>query len=296
MIPYAEQTTEELIALLQTDGSQVTAEHIQELVARPEATVPLSNILRKRSNWYPSAVEWWVAVHAVTILALKKDPRGLPSLVRSLFPAWDQLTCEMGELLPYVLAEFGVAAVKPLIAFVDKTRGKSEKNESWSYARHGAAKALTLIALAHPAVHERVFEVLCDWITDPEEQDSGFLSYILPYPVRLEPERGAQAVRQAYENGVIDESLESLLEDIAAHGDDLYTRFTGDFLAFYQPAAIKARAHRRQCLRDSPLSGLVSLSRNESSKTPKPDDSVWDEGTDKEGASYELFPNSYRGH
>jgi hypothetical protein len=263
MTQYQAQTTAELIALLFQEQDRVTVEHIQELVARPDATTRLIEILGNEEYWYEGRNgEWWITMHAITILALKKDLEGLPILLNSLFHSWAVMNDWVGGILPSALAQFGEQAVPPLIEYILTSRDKFLDDDNWSYARSDAAKALTIIALEHPVVREMVLGFLCALFNDATEEDQLFLSFAVDCPIKLDPQRGLAAVRNAYAREMIEESIQGtyqdIADDVAKKGSTFGETFEGDLLAFYQPEEIQRRQRRWKNERDAEAKRLVA--------------------------------------
>ncbi len=249
MTPYSEQTTEELIALLLTEEDRVTAAHIQELVLRPDATTPLCEILANEDYWYEGEDgEWWVTMHALTILALQRDPAALPSMLKSLYLSWDVMNDWVASIFSYALSRLGEAAVTPLMDYILATRNNDLDDDNWSYARTDAATALTIIALEQSASRERILQFLCDLLIGPEEEDGLFLSFILSYPIKLDPARGLAAAQIAYARGLVDETIQGsyddIVRDVERDGATFGAPLDRDLWSFYQPEEIAGRQER----------------------------------------------------
>ena len=249
MTPYAEQTTEALIALLLTEEDRVTAAHIQELVMRPDATTPLCEILANEDYWYGGEDgEWWVTMHALSILALQRDPQALPSMINSLYLSWEVMNDWVTSIFSNALACLGEAAVTPLMDYILTTRNNDLDDDNWSYARTDAARALTIIALEQPVSRARILQFLCDLLTGPEEEDGLFLSFILSYPIKLDPTRGLAAAQIAFARVVIDETIQgsydSIVKDVARDGAAFGEPLDRDLWSFYQPEEIARRQER----------------------------------------------------
>ena len=90
MFNYAEMTTAELIELLFKEEDRVTLEHIHELVQRgDEARPKLLEILHNEDYWYEGQRgEFWIELHAVTILTLMRDPALLPELLSAVMDSY----------------------------------------------------------------------------------------------------------------------------------------------------------------------------------------------------------------
>ena len=132
--------------------------------------------------------------------------------------------------------------------YILATRNNDLDDDNWSYARTDAARALTIIALEHSSSRERILQFLCDLLTGPEEEDGLFLSFILSYPIKLDPDRGLAAAQVAYARGLIDETIQgnydSIVMDVARDGAAFGEPLDRDLWSFYQPEEIARRQER----------------------------------------------------
>jgi hypothetical protein len=246
MFAYHEKTTDELIDLLTKEEDRVTLEHIQELIARPDAVEPLREILRDDFYWYEAKnFEWWVEYHAFTILSATRNPELLPDLLNALRPAYKTCFDYLTEIAAVALAYFGEQAVEPLMRFVIENQGRHRDNSSCTYLRTDAVTALTRIALEHPASRRKVTDFLCSLLTDPKEDDPEFLGFIVDDAVTLDRERGLAAAREAYERKAIDESIcgnyQQMVKFSEEHSGPEHWPYTQDLFEFYHPEQIAAR-------------------------------------------------------
>jgi hypothetical protein len=249
MIPYSEQTTAELIALLFREEDRVTLEHIQELAARPDAIEPLRAILRDERIWYEGAHgEWWIKMHAVVTLAAMRAEAALPELIEAFYLFWKSDFDWLHDVLPGAVARFGEAAVEPLRQYITLHRRAHEKDDTYTYARSSAVSALTRLALEHPETRDRVLDFLCDLITDPQENDPTFLGFIVDDPVTLDRERGLAAARIAYDREAVDLSVSGDYHEFVKHLDWRSGKpervLTCDLFEFYLPEEIAQRQER----------------------------------------------------
>src|SRR5437867_4634307 len=108
MPPYAEQTTTELIDLLFKEEDRVTLEHIQELARRgAEAVEPLREILRNEKYWLEGQYgEFWIEMHAVTILSAMRAVEALPDLIAAILQAYHSENDWVFERMATALAHF----------------------------------------------------------------------------------------------------------------------------------------------------------------------------------------------
>lgn len=250
MFKYAEMTTAELIDLLFKEEDRVTLEHIQELVHRgDEARPKLIEILHNEDYWYEGQQgEFWIELHTVVILSSMRDPALLPELLSIVMESYFAEQRWVTDRWPELLAEFGEAAVEPLINFILEYRGHHRDNIDYPFARTQAAKALTRIALENPEVRERVTDFLIGLLRDSQETDRIFLTQMIICPAVLDRKRGLQAVQGAYHRRVISESVWGKYYEFVQHLNsrdfDPADEFGADFFDFYEPEAIAARQER----------------------------------------------------
>src|SRR5690242_3269479 len=118
-INYAQMPTPALIELLIQEEDRVTLAHIQELAARADAVEPLRAWMRDENRWYEARDgEWWALYHAFTILSLTRRADLLDDLLQGYRCAAQEDFDWITEISPAAFAQFGEAAVEPLIQFV----------------------------------------------------------------------------------------------------------------------------------------------------------------------------------
>lgn len=250
MFNYAGMTTAELIELLFKEEDRVTFEHIQELASRGDEAKPrLREILHNEEYWYEGQQgEFWIELHAVVILSTMRDPEVLPDLLSIVMDSYFSEQLWVTERWPELLAEFGEAAVEPLINFILEQRGAYRDNIDYSFARSQMAKALTRIALENPNVRERVADFLIGMLRDSQENDRVFLTQMIICPAVLDRKRGLQAVQGAYHRRVIGESVwgkyYEFVQYLNSRDFDPADEFGADFYDFYEPEAIATRRER----------------------------------------------------
>jgi hypothetical protein len=251
MPKYSEMTTAELISLLIKDGDGVTLEHARELIRRgEEAAAPLREILANEDYWYESKDgDYWAVVHAINILGAMRDERALPLLIEMVPHAYFSNHDSAVEVLPPALEQFGEAGIEPYTKFINEYRGAYRDNADFAYCRWIFSAALTRIALKDETARERVFTFICGSFEDPEEDDKIYLSFSAGHPIALDKspakERGLQAVRAAYERGMMNEEINGSFEEFAQLVKDrdanLFTELKSSLFDFYKPDAIKKR-------------------------------------------------------
>jgi|GEM_PF-1200449 len=248
---YAEQTTAELIDRLFKEEDRVTVEHVQELARRgDEAVGPLREALRNEQYWNAGEYgEFWIEMHAITILGAMRALEALPELMAAIIRAYHaENDWLVPEHLATALAQFGEAAVEPLVQYLREHRDSYRTDDDYSYARNVAATALARIAYDHPDLRPRIVDFLCGLLTDPLEGDALFLSFMADLPVALDRERGLNALRIAYGREVIDESICGDYDDFASlidqRSDEPPWELTRDLFEFYQPEEIAKRQQR----------------------------------------------------
>lgn len=252
MFKYAEMTTAELIDLLFKEEDRVTTEHAMELVKRgEEAAATLRDILVNEDYWYEGqGGDHWIVVHAINILGAMRDERALPLMIEMIQHAYFSNHDAAVEVLPAALEQFGAPAVEPFINYINEYHGAYRDNPDFGHTRHIISAALTRIALKDEAVRPRVTDFILGLFADPQEDDRFFLSFSAGHPVALDRERGLQAVRAAYERGVISQEVNGSLKEFAQAVKDRRSNLFNDLKAsvfdFYKPEEIERREKARK--------------------------------------------------
>lgn len=249
MIAYTEKTTEELIQLLITEEDRVTLEHIQELASREDAVEPLCAWMRDEDRWREARDgEWWAFYHAFTILSLTRRVELLPDLFQGLIYANEEDFDWLMDISAAAFAQFGEAAVDPLIEFVMSHRPQDESDWKTPFLRSHGSSALARIALEHPALEAKVADFFCSRYSDLEETDEYFLGSISGHALMLDKERVLEPMRAAFERGAVDESVAGDFEQTVDWFDPEEQRddqeYHQDLLAFYHPDEIAERQDR----------------------------------------------------
>ena len=249
MIAYAEKTTQELIDLLISEEDRVTLEHIQELVRREDAIEPLRDWMRDENRWQETRDgEWWALYHAFTILSLTKRIDLLPDLLQGFVYANEQDFDWLMEVSSAAFAQFGEAAVDPLIQFIGSHRPQDEDDWKTPFLRSHAAKALTRIALENPALESKVADFFYSCYSDLQETDAYFLGSISGHALMLDKERVLEPMRAAFERGAVDETIAGDFNTTVDWYDPEEQRGDWEYhvnlLKFYQPDEIASRQAR----------------------------------------------------
>ncbi|HMV50435.1 MAG TPA: SEC-C metal-binding domain-containing protein [Blastocatellia bacterium] len=244
---YKEKSTQELIELLSAEEDRVTLEHIQELAARPDAVDPLRAWMRDERRWREARDgEWWALYHAFTILSLTRRPELLDDLLQGNSYAHEEDFDWLIQIEAAAFAQFGEAAVEPLIGFILSKRDDDDFNIG--FLRAGLALALARIALENPAAEARIAEFFCSRFSDPEETEPVFLGSITGHAIMLDKEQALEPMRAAFERGVVDESIAGDFEETLKWFDPIEQRddweYHEDLLKFYQPQEIADRQAR----------------------------------------------------
>jgi len=255
MLKYAEMTTADLIDLLFKEEDRVTAEHARELINRSEeAARPLREILANEDYWYEGrGGDHWIVVHAINILGAMRDGQTLPLLLEMVPHAYFSNHDSAVEVLPATLAEYGAAALETYMKFISDYRGAYRDNPDFGHCRHTLSAALTRIALKDEAVHARVADFIIGLFADPQEDDKIFLSFSADHPIALDKapgkERGLQAVRAAYERGMISQEIQGSFKEftrmVRDHHPSLLNDLKSGLFDFYKPEAIERRRKAR---------------------------------------------------
>lgn len=250
-INYAEKTTPELLDLLITEEDRVTLAHIQELGARPDAVEPLRAWLTDRNRWHEAKDGgWWAFYHAFTILSLTRRAELLDDLLLGYRYANEVDFEWLVEISPAAFAQFGSAAVEPLIQFITAQRERTDEEWFVTSMRSTLVVALTRTALEVPDVQPRVAEFVISRFTDLAETDPSFLGLQSRHALVLDHDRAVEALRQAFEREAVDESIagnyETTLKWYTTHEQRVDPEYYEDLLTFYQPAEIEMRQARWQ--------------------------------------------------
>jgi len=255
MFEYAEMTTAELIDLLFKEEDRVTAQHARELINRgADAAGPLREILANEDYWYEGqGGDHWIVVHAINILGAMRDERALPLLLEMVPHAYFSNHDSAVEVLPAALAEYGAAALEPLMKFISEFRGAYRDNPDFGHSRHTVSAALTRIALKEGAVRARVAEFIIGLFADPQEDDRIFLSFSAGHPTALDDtpgkERSLRAVRAAYERGMISQEIQGSFKEFTRMVRDrhpgLYNELKSELFEYYKPEAVEWRRRAR---------------------------------------------------
>lgn len=251
MAKYAELTTSSLIELLFKDEDRVKRAQIDELIRRgEEAAAPLREFLRNEDYWYEgTGGTHYIIVHAIIALSAMRDEQALPILIEMTPHAYFSDHDSAIEVMPASLANFGEAAVEPLINSIKEDRGAYDDNPDFAQCRRDFSAALTRIALDDKNLHGRIAEFICGNFTDPAEDDYLFLSYSAGHPVALADERGVEALRAAFDRGVINEAITGkfaeFLELLNHPESNVYDDLESDLYDFYLPAMLRARQQER---------------------------------------------------
>jgi len=209
MIKYSEMSTRDLIDQLYSQGVRVDQGLMRAVVDRgEEAAGPLREALIDEENWYEgSEGRYWIVQHAMAALALMRDEKSLPLLFEMAPHAYfSDHHAAIDILVPSIIA-YGPPALPFCRNLIDQFRGAFRDNSDFSQCRYKAALAMTVIAGSDQALVSETADYLRGLYEDEAEDDVNFLTFSVVCPVALDPGRGFEAVRKAYQRGVIDESI-----------------------------------------------------------------------------------------
>jgi hypothetical protein len=207
-INYAETPTPELIELLIKEEDRVTLAHIHELAARADAVEPLRAWMRDQDRWQEAENgEWWALYHAFTVLSLTRRAELLDDLLQGYRYASEEDFDWITEISPAAFAQFGEAAVEPLIQFVMAQRERTGHHWRVTFMRSMLVTALTRITLECPATQPCVAEFVCSRFSDLEETDPSFLGLISGHALLLDRESVMEPMRAAFGRGAVDETI-----------------------------------------------------------------------------------------
>jgi hypothetical protein len=140
--------------------------------------------------------ESWAPIHALTALA----DLDIGEYVAELVPLFDIDSEWFGEELPDILGSAGEPALEPLRTYVqDRTR--------WLYGRAHAAAALTAVGTKHRELRGRAVQILSDALERATDNDPTLNGFLVTELVDLKAVEALPAIRQAFEQNVVDESI-----------------------------------------------------------------------------------------
>src|SRR5262249_140939 len=133
--------------------------------------------------------------------------------------------------------------------FINDYRSAHRDNADFAYCRWIFSSALTRIALKDGAARARIFDFVCASFEDPEEDDKIYLSFSAGHPIALSmapaKERGLEAVRAAYERGMMNEEINGSFKEFAQmvknRDPNLFSDLKASLLDFYRPEELKQR-------------------------------------------------------
>jgi len=248
---FAERSTAELIDLLFKEEDRVKRGLIDELIARgEEAAAPLREILNNEDYWYEGQWgDYWIVVHAIIVLAAMRDEKALPNLIEMVPHAFFSNHHDAISVLPAALERYGENALDSYLKYISEYRGAYHDNADYAFCRNIFSAAATRIALENPHVRSRVTDFICHLFSDPEEDDSFFLSNSAAHPVALDQERGLRVVLEAFRRGVIKESVtgkfERFMRLLKTRQTHAYDEIEIDLFDFYTPMALIERQKKR---------------------------------------------------
>jgi SEC-C motif len=251
ILDFADMTAVELVDRLFKEEDRVKREHIDELIARGEtAAAPLREILINEDYWYEGLRgDYWIVVHAIIVLAAMRDEKALPDLIELVPHAFFSNHHDAISVLPAALAQYGEYAVESYLTYIREYRGAYYDNADYAFCRNVFSAAATRIALENHRVRSRVTDFICNLFSDPEEDDSLFLSNSAAHPVALDQERGLKVVQEAYQRGVISESItgkfERFMRLLKTRQTHAYDEIEIELFDFYTPRALKERQKKR---------------------------------------------------
>jgi hypothetical protein len=259
MREYPAMTGAELIDSLFAEEDRAPRRRIEEVIRRGEETAaPLREILTSEEYWYEGVgSNHWILVHAIVALSAMRDEKALGDLIEMVPHAYFSNHEDAAEVLPAALARFGAAAAPSFIKFISEYRGAHRDNPDYSYCRYIFSAALTRIARENPGVREQITDFLCHLFTDPQEDDSVFLSFSATHVVALDEERGLKALREAYDRDMIDTGINGTYEEFIRLLNDprvnVFDDLEADLFDFYRPEAIRERQRERAEDEEEPL-------------------------------------------
>ncbi len=245
MIDYRFLNNDKLLDLLFTEGDRLERAAADELVRRGGLVGRLDRIVSDPYNWNEPLPAWWAPVHAVYILGAVGSPDTVLPLLRSLRYAEAAENDWVTEDLPSIFGHVGLPAADGL------RRIASDETTGW-YARALAIEGLAAITLREPGAAEDVFRLIHGRLRDGEEERMlrRTAGHVLLDFLRFEcrgdlldfgkEERRLSDGDPAYRPGFTDDHVARKFELKRMS----LGRYTRDWLAFYDLAAIEDRQKR----------------------------------------------------
>ena len=223
-----DKTGQQMIDELFAAGERPPRKLMEEIIARPEETVPLLiDIVRDESlQFFEAKGGGWAPIHAMRLLGEMRAEEGIEALLGLLGQESDYLY----EETPVALAMIGPPAVRPLMDFAqDRT------NEL--YARINACHALTYLVARHPEQREAVVSFLREELGGDGEDAPDYYAFIVAYLCDLVVEEARPDIERAFKRGIVSTeviTLDDVAEDMASGEDWMLQQARGSFLDKYQ--------------------------------------------------------------
>ncbi len=223
-----DKTGQQLIEDLFAAGEYPPRKLMEEIIARPEETVPLLiDIVRDESlQFFDAKGGGWAPIHATRLLGEMKAEEGIEALLGLLGQESDYLY----EETPVALAMIGAPAVRPLMDFA---RDRSHD----LYARVNACHALTYLAACYPDQREAVVNFLREELGGDGEDDPDYYAFIIAYLCDLVVKEAWPDIERAFKRGIVSTeviTLDDVAEDMASGEDWMLQPARGSFLDKYK--------------------------------------------------------------
>jgi hypothetical protein len=223
-----DKTGQQLIDGLFDAGECPSRKLVEEIIARPEETVPLLvDIVRDESlHFFEAKGGGWAPIHAMRLLGEIGAEEGIEALLGLLGQGSDYLY----EETPVALAMIGPPALKPLMDF-----GRDRTNEL--YARINACHALTYLVARHSEQREAVVSFLREELGGDGEDAPDYYAFIVAYLCDLVAEEAQPDIERAFERGIVSTevvTLDDVAEDMASGEDWMLQQARGSFLDKYE--------------------------------------------------------------
>jgi hypothetical protein len=138
----------------------------------------------------------WAPIHAIAALS----ELDVSDHVEDLIPLFDTEDDTFLEELPGILGSAGAPAIEPLAGYLHD-RGR------WVYGRAAAGRALTAIGMQHPELRDQAVAILADEMEHASANPPELNGFLLAELIELDAVEALPAIRRAFEQNLIDESV-----------------------------------------------------------------------------------------
>lgn len=264
MQEYRKLSDEKLVGLLFTEEDRLPRAAVDELLRREWLVDRFGRIVSDPFNWNEPLPRWWAPVHAVYLLGAAGTAATVLPLLRAIRYAEATENDWVTEDLPSLLGRLGRPAREGLRTLaLDRTSG-------W-LARTIALEGLAAMTLHAPELEAETFSLVHAVFSSGDEDlplRQGAGSVLLDFRRSGLREELAAFGRDERERADRDPAYRTMFtdrdvaEEYGRERKDL-VRYTRDWLAFYDPAAIAERQQRWERERTADAESAVPVSAQE---------------------------------